>query len=338
MPSWLRAQAWPLPVAQVAGQLQRPGQAGGGGRVVPGQLLHDAQLGEDAGLALRVADRARSGQGGLAESDSLVPVALGVQEAAHRNGNPDGVHKMPVGCGVAGTGVQVGAFGSQPGDRLFLRAQFRGPGRRRARRRRAGDGGAPGDVPAGGHGGVQVVVQQPADRGLLIRGAVAGGASPGVFAEQVVQAVPAAGRLADQVLVIQLAEAPPGGLQVGAVQGRGGVGVDVGAGVQAEPAEQALLADGQILVGQVERRRHRDVFGLHGRQPVTGRGQVSSQVGDRPGGMMAQSGRHQPDRQRQIAAQPGHLGDRGICRAAGRGGRPGGRTGPRPRRAAACRG
>ena len=97
-------------------------------------------------------------------------------------------------------------------------------------------------MPAGGHGGVQVVVQQPVDRGLLIRGVVGGGASPGVFAEQVVQAVPAAGRLADQVVVIQLAEAPPGGLQVGVVQGRGGVGVDVGAGVQAEPAEQALLA------------------------------------------------------------------------------------------------
>ena len=35
---------------------------------------------------------------------------------------------------------------------------------------------------AGGHGGVQVVVQQPVDRGLLIRGVVVGGgASPGVF-------------------------------------------------------------------------------------------------------------------------------------------------------------
>ena len=84
------------------------------------------------------------------------------------------------------------------------------------------------------------------------------------------ETVPAAGRLADQVVVIQLAEAPPGGLQVGVVQGRGGVGVDIGAGVQAEPTEQALLAGGQILVGQVERGCYRDVFGLHGRQPVTG--------------------------------------------------------------------
>ena len=90
------------------------------------------------------------------------------------------------------------------------------------------------------------------------------------------EAIPAAGRLADQVVVIQLAEAPPGGLQVGVVQGRGGVGVDVGAGVQAEPAEQALLAGGQILVGQVERGRHRDVFGLHGRQPVAGGGELAA--------------------------------------------------------------
>ena len=166
---------------------------------------------------------------------------------------------------------------------------------------------------AGGHGGVQVVIQQPAERGLLIRRAVGGGESPGVFAEQVVEAVPAAGGFADQVMVIQLAKTPPGGPQVGVVQGRGGVGVDIGTGVQSEPAEQALLAHGQFLVGQVERRRHRDVFGLQGRQPVTDVAELGGQVGDRPGGMMAQSRRRQPDRQRQVAAQPGHLGDRGIC-------------------------
>jgi len=96
-----------------------------------------------------------------------------------------------------------------------------------------------------------------------------------MFAQQVVEAIPAVGMLADQVLVIQLAETPPGGSQACAVQGRGGVGVDIGTGVQAEPAEQALLVGGQILVRQVERGCHRDVFGLHGRQPVMGRGEVS---------------------------------------------------------------
>jgi len=38
-----------------------------------------------------------------------------------------------------------------------------------------------------------------------------------MFAEQVVEPVPAAGRLADQVLVIQLAETAPGGSQAGVV-------------------------------------------------------------------------------------------------------------------------
>ncbi len=188
-------------------------------------------------MAPPVAGRARGGQGGLAETGSLVPVTFGEQEIADRGGNPDGVRKPFVGCGVACTGVQVGALGPQPGDRLFLRAQFRSPGRRGAWQRRAGDEGAPGDVLAGGHGRMQVVVQQPADRGLVVRG-VGGGARPGVFAEQVVQAVPAAGRFRDQVVVIQLVETPAGDLQVGVVHGRGGVGVDIGAGVQAEPGNR----------------------------------------------------------------------------------------------------
>jgi hypothetical protein len=44
-----------------------------------------------------------------------------------------------------------------------------------------------------------------------------------------------------------------------------------------------------------------------------GRGELGGQVGDRPGEMMAQSRRHQPDRQRQIATQPGHLSDRLVA-------------------------
>jgi len=92
-------------------------------------------------------------------------------------------------------------------------------------------------MPAGGHGGVQIVVQQPADRSLLIRGVIVSSESSGMLAEQVMKAVPATGRLADQVLVLQFAQAPPDGWQAGAVQGRGGAGVDLGARVQAEPAE-----------------------------------------------------------------------------------------------------
>ena len=109
-------------------------------------------------------------------------------------------------------GVQVGALSPQPGDRLFLRAQFRYPGRRWGRRGKVGDGRVPGGMPAGGHGGVEVVVQQPADRGQVVRVVVGGSQRPSMLAEQVVEAVPAAGGLADQVLVMQLGEAPTGGL------------------------------------------------------------------------------------------------------------------------------
>ena len=62
--------------------------------------------------------------------------------------------------------------------------------------------GRQGDVLAGGHGGVQVVVQQPVDRGLIVCGTIVGGAGAGIFAEQVMEAIPAEGRLAYQVLVI----------------------------------------------------------------------------------------------------------------------------------------
>ena len=63
-----------------------------------------------------------------------------------------------------------------------------------------------------------------------------------MFAEQVVQLVAAGCGLGEQVLVIQLIKAAAGGVQAGAVERGGGVGVDAGAREQAEPAEQPLLA------------------------------------------------------------------------------------------------
>ena len=285
-----------LRVAGAAEQFQRLGLAGGGGRVVPHHLLDDAQRVEGASFSMGITDRVRSGQGSLAETDSLTPIALGVQEVADRCWNSHGVRQARMGGGVVDAGVQVRTFCSQPGDRLFLRTQFRGPDGPVTRQRRPGVGGAPGDVPPGGRSRVQVVIEQPVDGHLVVRGVLARGACPGVFAEQVVETVPTAGNFADQVVVVQLAEAPLGSVQIKAGQGGSGVGVDVGTRVQAEPAEQELLAGGQILVGQVERSRDRDVFGLHGRQPVAGGGQFGSQVGDRPGGVMAQPRRDKPDR------------------------------------------
>ena len=82
------------------------------------------------------------------------------------------------------------------------------------------------------------------------------------------QAVAAAGGLGDQVLIEEIPELPAGDGQAGVVEGGRGVAVDVGARVQAEPAEQPLLAVSEIPVGQVERGCDRQVFGLHQLQPV----------------------------------------------------------------------
>jgi hypothetical protein len=111
-------------------------------------------------------------------------------------------------------------------------------------------------VPAGGQGGVQVIIQQPADGGVAVRRVIGGCQGAGVLAEQVVQAVAAASGLGEQVLIVEAVEVAAGCRQVGVVEGGGAVGVDVRARVQAEPPEQPLLASGEVLVGQVERGSH----------------------------------------------------------------------------------
>jgi len=75
----------------------------------------------------------------------------------------------------------------------------------------------------------------------------------GVLAEQVVQPVTAGCGLGDQVLVIQLIEQAAGLIQAGAIEGGGGVDVEVRAGDQAQAAEQPLRAGGEVGVGQVKR-------------------------------------------------------------------------------------
>jgi hypothetical protein len=94
-------------------------------------------------------------------------------------------------------------------------------------------------------GGLLVVIQQPAG-GLrpVIGGVQAAGQGAGVLTDQVVHPVPAWGGLSEQVLLIQALQAAAGAGQVGAIQSRGGVPVDVSAGVQPEPAEQPLLLRG----------------------------------------------------------------------------------------------
>ena len=94
----------------------------------------------------------------------------------------------------------------------------------------------------GGHGSVQVIIQQPPGGGVAVCRVVGGCQGAGVFAEQVVQAVAAAGGLGDQVLIVEGLEVTAGGGQVGVVERGGGISVDVGARVQAQPAKQPPLA------------------------------------------------------------------------------------------------
>ncbi len=54
-------------------------------------------------------------------------------------------------------------------------------------------------------------------------------------------AVTAGCRLADQMVIVECFQVVAGLAQIGSVERGGGVGVNVGAGIEAKPAEQALL-------------------------------------------------------------------------------------------------
>jgi hypothetical protein len=101
---------------------------------------------------------------------------------------------------------------------------------------------------------VQVVIEEPARGGVLFGGRVGGRQSAGVLADQVVEPVPAADRLVEQVLVVERLEAALGGGQGNVIQGGSGPRLDVGAWMQAQAAEQPLLVLGEVGVGQFERR------------------------------------------------------------------------------------
>ena len=155
-----------------------------------------------------------------------------------------------------------------------------------------------------------------------------------MFPEQIVQLVPAEGGLSDQVLVIQLIELAAGFAQASAVQRGDSIGVEGRSRDQAEPAEQPLLAWTEILVGQVEGGRHRQILRPHQFRPVCCRCEVCHHALGGLGRVVAQLAGDQPDRQGQVPAQPGNLAHRriggvdpgpgrqpGQQRAASRGGR-----------------
>ena len=109
------------------------------------------------------------------------------------------------------------------------------------------------------------------------------------------------------MLVVEVLEVAACLIQAGVLEGARGVSVDVGTRVQAKSPEQPLLVSGEVAVGQVERRGHRQVLGLHQSQPVPGGSQVSGQARGGPGRVTVQLAGQHSDRQRQVPAQPGNL-------------------------------
>lgn len=88
---------------------------------------------------------------------------------------------------------------------------------------------APGQVTAGRRRGREVEVQQPPDRRIAFgRRVFAGGEATSVLADQVVEAVTAAGGFGDHVLVVKSLKVAFGGGRVDAVEGGGRPGVGVG--------------------------------------------------------------------------------------------------------------
>jgi hypothetical protein len=130
-----------------------------------------------------------------------------------------------------------------------------------------------------------------------------------VLGDQVVHPVVAWGWLSEQVMLIQSLQALAGSGQAGAVKGCGGVRINAGSGVQCEPAEQPLLFCRQVLVGQVERGRCRQVLGGQVLQPVNGGCQFRRPAGYGPGRVMVELPGDHGDRQWQESAQPDDLPD-----------------------------
>src|SRR5262245_31058180 len=72
------------PAVDIAVERERPGQGCGGGRIVPRLPLQYTQLAERVGRAKPVASLAGCRQGAVVKGGGLIPVTAGGQEAAYR--------------------------------------------------------------------------------------------------------------------------------------------------------------------------------------------------------------------------------------------------------------
>ncbi len=84
--------------------------------------------------------------------------------------------------------------------------------------------------------------------------------------------------------------------------------------MQAQQPEQALLAWGELLVGDGERRGHAAVGGGQLGQALPLVTQAPGKMADGPGRAGGQPGGADPDGQRQVPAQPQHLMSRARFR------------------------
>ena len=186
--------------------------------------------------------------------DGLSPRAVAPQQVGQVGGQGDDPVVLAGPDGVAEAGDQIGSFGPGPGQSPRAVRQAGNRGRYRADRGGRARPGLAGDEGVGAGGGVLVVIQQPGGRTFPVLVRVQGASQgAGVLTDQVVQPVPARDWLGQKVLVVQGLQAAAGRGQAGAVQRGRGVGVDVCAGGQPQPAEQPLLVPGQIGIRQVER-------------------------------------------------------------------------------------
>jgi hypothetical protein len=88
------------------------------GRVVPGYMLHDAQMVAGEGLAGPIPGLTRRRESGVMEGGSLVPVTVGAQEPAHRRWYAGRMQEPCICLGITDCGVQIRALGFQPVGRL----------------------------------------------------------------------------------------------------------------------------------------------------------------------------------------------------------------------------
>ncbi len=257
-------------------------------------------------LVVRVAGRV---QGGVRDAEPVGGVPAQVEVAAQRVGEQPCRASGPVLGGFADGEDQVVAFRFEPGQGVL----------------RCGTGGGAGQAQhvrvervGGGPGPVEVSVEQALHRGVpLVGGFLGGGAFGGVQAQQVVSGVPAGNVFVDQVRAGEPGEQGGGGVPVDVAEHGRVIRGAVGAGGQAEAAEQPAGVRVQAGVGDRE-------GGPHGvlRVAVDGEGaeavvaaELGDVRGDRPGRAGHQVGRGDAQGQRQVRAEPAERG--GLLRFGG---------------------